>query len=127
MVNPGWAAPRESTSMVIRTASIPRVAALHTFESMLGVDPAEVPHRGYLGRFRGVKRSKGVRTLVAVLLLFASPLAADCIANGHYTLGASPFPYTEDLTRPWSTPLHDGMWVGDSGDWTLIQTACSNA
>src|SRR5204863_5211164 len=32
-----------------------------------------------------------------------------------------------DLTRPWSTPLHDGMWVGDTGDWTLIQTACSNA
>ena len=66
-----------------------------------------------------------VRNLAAVLLLAASPLAADCIANGHYSLAASTFPYTEDLTRPWSEPLHDGMWAGNTDDWTLIQTACS--
>src|ERR1051326_6758416 len=51
---PGWPAPCESTSMVIRTALIPRVAALPIFESMRGFDPAEVPIRGYLGRLRGV-------------------------------------------------------------------------
>lgn len=112
--------------MVIRTASIPRVAALHTLESMRDVDPAEVPIRGYLGRFRTVKRSIIVRPILAALLLLgASPLAADCIANGHYTLAASAFPYTEDLTRPASEPLHDGMWAGTTDDWTLIQTACS--
>ena len=61
----------------------------------------------------------------ALLLLVSSPLAADCIANGHYTLAASAFPYTEDLTRPSSTPLPSGMWVSDGNDWTLVQTACS--
>lgn len=61
----------------------------------------------------------------ALLLLAGSPLAADCIANGHYTLAASAFPYTEDLTRPSSAPLPSGMWVGNSDDWTLVQTACS--
>src|SRR5438046_5361757 len=35
--------------MTIRTASIPRVAALHTFESMAFGDHTEVPDRGYLG------------------------------------------------------------------------------
>src|SRR5207244_12325373 len=35
--------------MMIRTASIPRVAALHTFESMAFGDHTEVPDRGYLG------------------------------------------------------------------------------
>jgi len=112
--------------MVIRTASIPRVAALHTFESMRGVDPAEVPNRGYLGQFRIVKRSNVMRAVLATLLLLAaSPLLADCIANGHYSLASSAFPYTEDLTRPTSQPLHDGMWVADGNDWTLVQTACS--
>src|SRR5712692_4818516 len=48
-MKPGW--PRAaSTSTTIRTASIPRVAALHTLESMALGDHAEVPHRGYLGR-----------------------------------------------------------------------------
>lgn len=61
----------------------------------------------------------------ALILLAASPLAADCIANGHYTLAASSFPYTEDLTRPTSAPLASGMWVGDTDEWTLVQTACS--
>jgi hypothetical protein len=114
--------------MVIRTASIPRVAALHTLESMRDVDPAEVPHRGYLGRIRRVKRSNGMRNaLVATLfVLLASPLAADCIANGHYSLVASAFPYTEDLTHPGSAPVHDGVWIPNSDDWTLIQTACSD-
>jgi hypothetical protein len=93
---------------------------------MRGVDPAEVPSRGYLGRFRGVNRSCVVRTaFVALLLLAAFPLAADCIANGHYTLASSPFPYTEDLTRPWSAPVPSGLWVGDDDGWTLVQTACS--
>src|SRR5947207_13465591 len=56
-VNPGCAEyPPESTSIVIRTASIPSVAALHTFESMLLCDPAEVPHRGYLGTHRDTTR-----------------------------------------------------------------------
>lgn len=65
------------------------------------------------------------KLLAAALLLATLPLAADCIANGHYTLAASAFPYTEDLTRPWSAPLPSGLWVGDSDDWTLVQTACS--
>jgi hypothetical protein len=60
-----------------------------------------------------------------LLVLVSIPLAADCIANGHYTLAASAFPYTEDLTRPSSTPLASGMWVSDGNDWTLVQTACS--
>jgi len=93
---------------------------------MRGVDPAEVPNRGYLGQFRIVKRSNVMRAFLATLLLLAaSPLLADCIANGHYSLASSAFPYTEDLTRPTSQPLHDGMWVADENDWTLVQTACS--
>src|SRR5207237_10510089 len=88
--------------------------------------PPEVPIRGYRGRFRGVKRNSLVRAVAAALLILVSfPLAADCIANGHYTLAASAFPYTEDLTRPSSTPLPSGMWVSDGSDWTLVQTACS--
>lgn len=67
-----------------------------------------------------------MRTLFAALLVIAtSPLVGDCIANGHYSLAASAFPYTEDLTRPASAPIHDGVWVGDTDDWTLVQTACS--
>jgi hypothetical protein len=63
--------------------------------------------------------------LAALLILVSLPLAADCIANGHYTLAASTFPYTEDLTRPWSAPVPSGLWVGGAEDWTLVQTACS--
>src|SRR5712692_1475174 len=48
-VKPGFAACAESTSMVMRTASMPKVAADHTFESMARGDHAEVPDRGYLG------------------------------------------------------------------------------
>jgi hypothetical protein len=67
-----------------------------------------------------------VRVVFAVLLAVAgSPLAADCIANGHYTLASSAFPYTEDLTRPWSAPVPSGLWVSGDEDWTLVQTACS--
>jgi hypothetical protein len=62
-----------------------------------------------------------------MMLLVASPLAADCIENGHCTLAPSPFPYTEDLTRPGSSPVHDGLWVSEDDGWTLIQTACANA
>src|SRR5258708_8446490 len=42
--------------------------------------------------------------LAAILLFSATPLAADCIANGHYTIVGSAvpllgtrYPYTEDL------------------------------
>jgi hypothetical protein len=93
---------------------------------MRGVDPAEVPGRGYLGRIRAVKRKHIVRAVLgALLLLAASPLIADCIANGHYTLASSQYPYTEDLTRPSSEPVPSGLWVSAENDWTLLQTACS--
>src|SRR5207302_9308872 len=42
-MKPGCSDCAASTSMVIRTASMPQVAALHTFESMVLCDHAEVP------------------------------------------------------------------------------------
>src|SRR5437870_2848427 len=47
-VKPGCAAWAASTSIVMRTASMPSVAADQTLESMV-YGHAKVPHRGYLG------------------------------------------------------------------------------
>src|SRR5438552_3536771 len=55
--------------MMIRTASIPRVAALHTFESMALGDHAEVPRRGYLGR-AAVARWKAVPRVSVVIATY---------------------------------------------------------
>src|SRR5947207_7975428 len=74
MRNTGWPS-RESTSTTIRTASIPRVAALHTFESMACSDHAEVPRRGYLGgRARGKMKAMPRVTVIMATYNWSSVL-----------------------------------------------------
>jgi hypothetical protein len=72
---------------------------------------------------------------LAAALLVTPALTADCIGNGHYTIAGSDdgvegtrFPYTEDLTRPWSLPIADHTVVGyrPAHGWTKIQTGCSS-
>ncbi len=70
-------------------------------------------------------------------LIAAIPLAADCIANGHYTVvgSASPllgtrYPYTEDLaSRSDALPIPSALTVPYHADgrWTKIQTGCASS
>ena len=67
--------------------------------------------------------------LLAVLSLLGAPLTADCIGNGHYTLGASRFPYTEDLVHhPDDTPVGDPQTIrfDELLRWTKIQGGCTS-
>src|SRR6185295_11040652 len=79
MTNPGCYARRACTSMTIRTASIPSVAALHTFESMAGTtrgspEPS-IPRSGPRGKrlspglvyFRHSNRDRTILRLEAEL------------------------------------------------------------
>src|SRR5689334_365594 len=61
------------------------------------------------------------RLLLAVITLLSAPLLADCIANGHYTIGVSKWPYTEDL-MPVSEP--QTIRFDDALQWTKIQGGC---
>lgn len=75
------------------------------------------------------------RLLCCFALLFATPLVADCIGNGHYTavastqpLAGTPYPYTEDLThRTGDLPFGDPMSVAYRDDlgWTKVQSGCA--
>src|ERR1043165_7252656 len=94
--------------------------------------------RGSAGRSRHLARIVFVMprlALLASLLLVASTLRADCIANGHYTIvgNASPqigtrFPYTEDLVHHLDDrPVGARTLVTYSSDlhWTKIQSGCA--
>ncbi len=77
------------------------------------------------------------RALTALLLFSALPLAADCIANGHYTIVGSAvpllgtrYPYTEDLaSRADAVPVPALVPVSfhEDGRWTKIQTGCASS
>ena len=79
---------------------------------------------------------KGMRLALALLLVVSAPMYGSCLANGHYTMVASPapltgtpFPYTEDLAwRSESKPIGDPVTVAYHDDlrWTKIQTGCAD-
>jgi len=71
-----------------------------------------------------------MKTCATWLLLLATIAHADCISNGHYTIDASPWPYTEDLaTRRDAVPIPGGVFVAyrADGQWTRVQTGCADS
>jgi len=80
-------------------------------------------------RFAPAPQHPSTLALAALLLAFALNAPADCIPNGHFTIDASPWPYTEDLaTKRDAVPIPNGVFVAyrSDGAWTRVQTGCAD-
>ena len=74
-----------------------------------------------------MRRLVVLAVVLAVVLLSVS-IRADCIGNGHYTIGTSRWPYTEDLVHHADdTPVGDPQTIryDDQLRWTKIQGGCT--